>query len=127
MSLTSRVVSVKGVRPGEVVGYGGRWMATQPSRIATVPAGYADGLDMRLAGHGCVLVRGRRAPIVGSVCMDMIMIDISGLQVETGDDVVIIGRQGDQCLDVREVSAAIGASPYETLCRIGTRIERIYE
>lgn len=127
MSLTSRVVSVKGVRPGEVVGYGGRWMATQPSRIATVPAGYADGLDMRMAGSGCVLVRGRRAPIVGSVCMDMVMIDISGLQVETGDEVVIIGRQGDQCLDVREVSAAIGTSPYETLCRIGTRIERIYE
>jgi alanine racemase len=126
MSLTSRVVSVKGVRPGEVVGYGAHWMATQPSRIATVPAGYADGLDMRLAGRGCVLVRGHRAPIVGSVCMDMIMIDISGMHVDTGDEVVIIGRQGRQCLDVREVAAAIGSSPYEILCRIGTRIERVY-
>jgi alanine racemase len=127
MSLTSRVVSVKGVRPGEIAGYGARWMATRPSHVATVPAGYADGLDMRLAGSGHVLVRGRRAPIVGSVCMDMIIIDISGLQVDTGDEVVIIGRQGEECIDVREMASAIGTSPYEILCRIGTRIERVYE
>lgn len=127
MSLTSRVVSVKGVRPGEIAGYGAQWMATRPSHVATVPAGYADGLDMRLAGSGHVLVRGRRAPIVGSVCMDMIIIDISGLQVDTGDEVVIIGRQGEECIDVREMAAAIGTSPYEILCRIGTRIERVYE
>jgi len=127
LSLTSRIVSVKGVRPGEIVGYGARWRATQPSRIATVPAGHADGLDMRLVGNGCVLVRGRRAPIIGSVCMDMIMIDISGLQADTGDPVVIIGQQGGERIDVRDMAAAIGTSPYEILCRIGTRIERIYE
>jgi len=127
MSLTSRIVSVKGVRPGEIVGYGARWKAAQPSRIATVPAGYADGLDMRLADHGHVLVRGRRAPIVGSVCMDMIMVDISGLQGDTGDEVVIIGEQDGERIEVREMAAAIGTSPYEILCRIGTRIERIYD
>ena len=127
MSLTSRLVSVKGVRPGEVVGYGARWMAKQPSRIATVPAGHADGLDMRLADRGHVLVRGRRAPIIGSVCMDMIMVDISGLDADTGDEVVIIGDQGGERLDVREMAATIGTSPYEILCRIGTRIERVYE
>ena len=127
MSLTSRVVSVKGIRPGEISGYGAQWMATRPSRVASVPAGYADGLDMRLAGRGHVLVRGRRAPIIGSVCMDMILIDITGLDVDTGDEVVIIGRQGDECIDVREMASAIGTSPYEILCRIGTRIERVYE
>ena len=127
MSLTSRLVSVKGVRPGEIVGYGARWMAKQPSRIATVPAGHADGLDMRLADRGHVLVRGRRAPIIGSVCMDMIMVDISGLEADTGDEVVIIGEQGGERLDVREMAATIGTSPYEILCRIGTRIERVYE
>ena len=127
MSLKSRVVSVKGVRPGEIVGYGGHWKATQPSRIATVPAGYADGLDMRLAGRGQVVVRGRRAPIIGSVCMDMIMVDITGLQADTGDEVVIIGEQDGERIDVREMAAAIGSSPYEILCRIGTRIERIYD
>jgi alanine racemase len=127
MSLTSRLVSVKGVRPGEIVGYGARWMAKQPSRIATVPAGHADGLDLRLADRGHVLVRGRRAPIIGSVCMDMIMVDISGLDADTGDEVVIIGEQGGERLDVREMAATIGTSPYEILCRIGTRIERVYE
>ena len=127
MSLKSRVVSVKGVRPGEIVGYGGHWKAARPSRIATVPAGYADGLDMRLAGPGHVLVRGRRAPIIGSVCMDMIMVDITGLQADTGDEVVIIGEQDGERMDVREIAAVIGTSPYEVLCRIGTRIERIYD
>jgi alanine racemase len=127
MSLTSRLVSVKGVRPGELVGYGGRWKAQQPSRIATVPAGHADGLDMRLANQGHVLVRGRRAPIIGSVCMDMIMVDISGLEADTGDQVVIIGEQSGERLDVREMAATIGTSPYEILCRVGTRIERVYE
>ena len=127
MSLTSRLVSVKGVRPGEVVGYGALWTATRPSRIATVPAGYADGLDMRLAGRGHVLVRGRRAPIVGSVSMDMITVDITGLQADTGDEVVIIGEQEGERIGVREMAAAIGTSPYEILCRIGTRIERIYD
>jgi alanine racemase len=127
MSLTSRLVSVKGVRPGEVVGYGAQWTATQPSRIATVPAGYADGLDMRLAGCGHVLVRGRRAPIIGSVCMDMIMVDITGLQADTGDEVVIIGEQHGERITVREMAATIETSPYEVLCRIGTRIERSYE
>ena len=127
MSLKSRLVSVKGVRPGEIVGYGAHWKATQPSRIATVPAGYADGLDMRLAGRGHVLVRGRRAPIIGAVCMDMITVDITGLQADTGDEVVIIGEQNGERINVREMAATIGTSPYEVLCRIGTRIERIYD
>jgi len=127
MSLRSRVVAVKGVKVGEIVGYGAHWTAPRPGRIAVVPAGYADGLDLRLAGRGSVLIRGRRAPIVGSVCMDMIMVDVAGVHVETGDEVVIIGAQGEDRIDVREVAATIGANPYEVLCRIGTRIERLYE
>ena len=89
-----------------------------------MPAGYADGLDMRLAGHGHVLVRGRRAPIVGSVCMDMTMIDVTGLDVAPGDEVVIIGEQGGEAIGVREMAAAIGTIPYELLCRVGSRIQR---
>jgi alanine racemase len=126
MSLRSRIVGVKGVRPGDSVGYGARWTATRPSRIAVVPAGYADGLDMRLAGRGSVLVRGRRAPVVGSVCMDMIMVDVTEVPVEPGDEAVLIGSQGDDRIDVREMAAVVGTSPYEILCRIGARIERIY-
>jgi len=126
MTLRSRIVAVKGVREGEGVGYGVRFHANRPTTIAIVPAGYADGLDLRLAGRGAVLIRGRRAPIVGSVCMDMLMADVSGLEVSPGDEVVIIGPQDGDRLDVREMAAQIGTIPYEILCRIGSRIERVY-
>jgi alanine racemase len=126
MALTSRVVAVKGLRPGEITGYGAHFTAEHPTTIAIVPAGYADGLDYRLAGRGYVLIRGRRAPIVGSVCMDMIMIDVTGTEVSPGDEVVIIGSQGDATITVREMAAAIGTIPWEIVCRLGSRIERVY-
>jgi alanine racemase len=127
LSLTSRIVAVKGVREGEGVGYGVKFTAEGPRTIAIVPAGYADGLDLRLAGRGVVLVRGRRAPIVGSVCMDMLMADVTGLEVSPGDEVVIIGAQETDLVDVREMAAQIGTIPYEILCRLGTRIDRVYQ
>ena len=129
MSLTSRVVAVKGMRPGEGVGYGWRYRAESPTTIAVIPAGYADGIDTRMSGRGSVLIRGQRVPIVGAVSMDMMTVDVSGLEVSPGDEVVIIGRQGDeswQRIDVREVAAAVGTIPWEVVCRIGTRIERQY-
>jgi alanine racemase len=126
ITLTSRVVAVKGVRAGEGVGYGARFVAERPTTIAIVPAGYADGLDLRLAGRGAVLIRGRRAPIVGAVSMDQLMADVTGLDVSPGDEVVIIGAQGGDRIDVREMAAQIGTIPYEILCRIGSRIERVY-
>ena len=76
-----------------------------------MPAGYADGLDRRMAGSCSVLIRGKRAPIVGAVNMDMITVDVSDVKVETGDEVVIIGAQGDDRIDVREIAAAIGTNP----------------
>jgi alanine racemase len=130
MSLTSRVVGVKGLRPGEAVGYGSRFRTDTPATIAVVPAGYADGLDLRLEQRGQVLIRGRRAPIVGAVSMDMMTVDVTGIDaVQPGDEVVLIGRQGNetwQQIDVREMAAAIGSIPYEIVCRIGARIERQY-
>jgi alanine racemase len=130
MSLTSRVVAVKGVRPGEGVGYGLRFEADKPVTTAVIPAGYADGIDLRVSGRSQVLIRGRRVPIVGAVSMDMMMVDVTGLEdVSPGDEVVIIGRQGDeswQQIDAREMAAAIGTIPYEVVCRIGSRIERVY-
>ena len=131
MSLTSRVVAVKGVRPGEGVGYGLRFQVDRPVTTAVIPAGYADGIDLRVSGRCQVLIRGRRVPIVGAVSMDMMMVDVTGLEdVSPGDEVVIIGRQGQeswQQIDAREMAAAIGTIPYEVVCRIGSRIERLYE
>jgi alanine racemase len=131
MSLTSRVVAVKGLRPGEGVGYGLRFQTDSPRTVAVVPAGYADGLDTRLCGRGHVLIRGQRAPIVGAVSMDMITVDVTSLgEVQPGDEVVILGRQGSeswQQIDAREVAAAIGTIPWEIVCRLGTRIERQYD
>jgi alanine racemase len=126
MTLTSRVTAVKGLRAGEITGYGARFTAPEPMTIAIVPAGYADGLDLRLAGRGCVLIRGRRAPIIGSVCMDMIMIDVTGLDVSPGDEVVFIGHQNGDTIDAREMAATIGSIPWEIVCRVGSRIERVY-
>jgi alanine racemase len=127
MSVRSRIVATKGIRPGETVGYGAQFTAREPRTIAVVPAGYADGLDRRLAGRGAVIVGGRRAPIVGSVCMDMVMVDVTGLDVRPGDEVVVLGAQGAERMDVREMSSLIGTIPWEVLCRVGTRIERVYD
>ena len=126
LSLRSRLVAVKHIRTGETVSYGGRFTATRPTRVAVVPAGYADGIDSRAAGRAVVLVRGRRAPIVGAVCMDMILLDITDIEAYPGDEVVLLGTHGDERIDVREMAAAIGSIPWEVLCRLGSRIERIY-
>jgi alanine racemase len=130
MSLTSRVTAVKGLRPGEGVGYGWRFMSDTPRTIAVVPAGYADGLDTRLGGRGSVLIRGHRVPVVGAVSMDMITVDVTGLDdVQPGDEVVILGAQGAetwQRIDARELAASIGTIPWEIVCRLGSRVERRY-
>ena len=125
MSLQSRVVAVKGMRPGEAAGYGGRFVADRALRVALVPAGYADGLDLRLAGRGVVLVGGVRAPIA-AVSMDSTVVDVTGVDANPGDEVVLLGAQGTDVIGARDVARAIGTVPHEILCRIGARIERTY-
>lgn len=125
MSLRSRVVAVKGVRPGETAGYGGRFAAGRPLRVALIPAGYADGLDLRLAGTGTVLVRGARAPIL-AVSMDSMVVDVTGVEADPGDEVVLLGPQRGELVDAPGVARAVGTVPHEILCRIGARIERTY-
>jgi len=127
LSLHSRIVHVKGIRAGEGTGYGLKSIVDRPATIAIVPAGYADGLDRRMATRTFMLVRGKRVPVVGSVCMDMTTIDVTGLDVHPGDEVVIVGQQGNEAIGMREIAASIGTIPYELLCRVGTRIERVYE
>jgi alanine racemase len=99
--------------------------------LAVIPAGYADGLDRRLENHGHVLVRGRRAKIVGAVSMDMLTADVTEIDgVNPNDEVVFLGSQGkqpQQTIDAREMAAWIGTIPYEILCRLGSRVERKYD
>ncbi len=131
MSLTSRVVAVKGVRAGETVGYGARFSAGHSTTLAVIPAGYADGLDRRLENRGVVLIRGQRAAIVGAVSMDMLTADVTHIpDVNPGDEVVFLGSQGPaalQTLDAREMAAAVSTIPYEVLCRLGARVHRVYK
>jgi alanine racemase len=127
LSLRSRLVAVKHIRAGEIVSYGARFVAERPTRIAVVPAGYADGLDTRLEGKGTALVRGRRARVVGAVSMDMLMLDITDIEAYPGDEVVFLGTQGGERIEVREMAGAIGTIPWEILCRLGSRIERRYQ
>ena len=127
MSLRSRVVAVKGMRVGETTGYGARSAASRPTTVAVVPAGYADGLDVRIAGRGSAIVRGHRVRVVGSVCMDSITIDVTGLDVTPGDEVVLVGTQDGTSIDANEMAEMIGTVPHEILCRIGSRIIRTYD
>ena len=126
MTMRSRVVAVKGMRVGETTGYGAHAPVERPTTIAVVPAGYGDGLDVRMAGRGSVLVRGRRAPVVGAVSMDSITIDVTGLDVGPGDEVVLVGAQSGERIDAGEIAAALGTVPHEILCRTGSRIVRTY-
>jgi alanine racemase len=113
------------------VGYGARFTPARATTLAVIPAGYADGLDRRLENRGDVLVRGRRARIVGAVSMDMLTADVTDIgNVDPGDEVVFLGSQGEggmQVLDAREMASAIGTVPYEVLCRLGSRVHRTYK
>ncbi len=125
MSLRSRIVAVKGMWPGESAGYGARFVADRPIRVAIIPAGYADGLDLRLAGRGSILVGGARADIL-TVAMDSLTVDVTGVAANPGDDVVILGEQAGARIRATETARAIGTVPHEVLCRIGARIGRTY-
>jgi alanine racemase len=127
LSLKALPLRIFDLPAGEPIGYGLRYRPAADTRIATLGIGYGDGWPRAHGNNGTVLVRGRRAPIVGSVCMDMLMADVTMIgDASPGDDVVIIGAQGGDRIDVREMAAQIGTIPYEILCRIGSRIERVY-
>lgn len=119
----SVIALLKTVHPGETVGYGRSYTAPSDRLIATVPTGYADGYNRLLSNVGCAVVKGRRAPIVGRVCMDQMMLDVTDIPgVCEGDEVVLLGDG----LDADEMAAWAGTIGYEILCNIGKRVERVY-
>ncbi|MEA2901308.1 MAG: alanine racemase [Actinomycetota bacterium] len=132
LALKARVSLVKEVEPGEGVSYGLRFRADRPTVIATVPVGYADGVPWRLSGAGGeVLVGGRRRPIAGAVTMDQLMVDCGpggggGRPVAVGDEVVLLGRQGDEEIGAWEWAARLGTIAYEVLSGIGARVPRVH-
>ncbi len=126
MSLHSRITFVKTVQPGQSVSYGGLFTADKPTRVATVPLGYGDGYPRSLTGKGEVLIRGRRCPILGRICMDQFMVDITDLpEVREGEPVVLMGRDGAECITAEELGDKSGRFNYELVCLISNRIPRI--
>ncbi|MEM7048192.1 MAG: alanine racemase [Acidobacteriota bacterium] len=126
MSVVTRIVQRRTLEAGAAVGYGGRWRAERPSEIAVVPVGYADGYAWRLTPGARALVGGTSAPLVGSVTMDMSMIDVTGLGAEVGDEVVLLGRRGDHAIDAWDLAESAGTIPWEMLCLLGLRMPRRY-
>ncbi|MGC2310351.1 MAG: alanine racemase [Candidatus Babeliaceae bacterium] len=127
MSLRSRVVYFKVVKAGTGVGYGLSWVSAQDTRVVTVPIGYGDGYSRAFARHGHVLIRGKRYPIIGSICMDQFMVDIGTDEVYNDDEVVLIGAQGSETITIQEVTArVVEGNVRETMTGLNMRIPRIY-
>ncbi len=128
LSLKSRVVYVKMVPRGQEISYGGTYTTTRDTRVATICIGYGDGYPRSLSNCGYVLVKGQRAPILGRVCMDQFMVDVTDIEqpVRVGEQVTLIGRDGGACITMEELGALSGRFNYELACDIGKRIPRIY-
>jgi len=126
LTLKTRIVFLKKVPPGTPISYGRTYVTTEARLIATLPVGYADGYSRRLSNCGEVVVKGVRVPVVGTVCMDQTMIDVTEVPgVDLGDEVILYGG-GYECLSVSNIAEKIGTIPYEVLCNIGSRVRRIY-
>lgn len=124
---TTRIMRLKDLPEGHAIGYGTTFHTSRPSRIATLPVGYADGYDRLLSNRGQVLVRGRRFPVVGRVSMDLTTIDVTDLgDAAIDDEVVLLGRQGDEEIAAEELAAATDTIPYEVWTRITQRVPRVY-
>jgi alanine racemase len=128
LSLVTQVAFVKKVPAGTPISYGRTFVTSRESIIATLPIGYADGYSRGLSNKGEVLIRGTRVPIVGRVCMDMCMLDVTDVPgAAEGDDVVLIGSQGSERITADDIAAKTGTIAYEVLCGISDRVPRIYK
>lgn len=127
LSLRARIISLRDVASGQGVGYGARFVTSRPSRIATINAGYADGVMRQRTNRGCALVRGRRVPLVGVISMDLTMLDVTDVpEAELGDIVTVYGEDGDNKIVVSDVAREIGTVTSDLLCALGRRVPRYY-
>lgn len=127
LTLISNVVYVKSVEAGTGISYNSTYITEQDSVIATIPVGYGDGYPRQLSSKGRVLIHGKSAPIVGRVCMDQFMVDVTDIpDVKEGDKVTLIGQDGDESISIEEVANLAGSFNYELVCDIGKRVPRVY-
>ncbi|MBX3303256.1 MAG: alanine racemase [Nitrospira sp.] len=127
LSLTTRIAQLRLIQPGETVSYNRTFMARRPTRIAVLPIGYSGGVSRHLSNRGQVLIRGQRATIVGIVCMDMVMVDVTEIShVTVGDEVVLIGKQGTEQITAHDIAEWTDTISYEVLCAINPQIPRFY-
>ena len=127
LSLISSLTHVKEVDKGTYISYGGTYITQEKSIIGTIPVGYGDGYPRSMSSKGRVLIKGDYAPIIGRVCMDQLMVDVTNINnVKEGDEVVLIGKQNDNYISVEEIAEIMGTINYEVVCQLGKRIPRIY-
>ena len=127
MELKSQVSFVKTLKAGTPVGYGGTYVTDKETVIATIPVGYADGYPRSLSNKGRVIIKGQSAPIVGRVCMDQFMVDVTCIEgVKQGDEVTLMGKEGEEFISCEELSGLAGSFNYEFVCDISKRVPRVY-
>ena len=126
MSLISHIAFIKEVPKGTPISYGGTYVTGRKSRIATIPVGYGDGYPRLLSGKGRVLIRGKSAPVVGRVCMDQFMVDVTDIEAEELDQVTLLGQEGNEKITVDELGRLSGRFPYEFTCDINERVPRVF-
>ena len=127
MSLHSRISYVKEMKAGCPISYGGTYVTDRRMKVATIPVGYADGYPRGLSNQGYVLIRGMKAPILGRVCMDQFMVDVTGIpDVAIGDMATLVGKEGDVTITVEELAEMVGSFNYEFVCDISKRVPRLY-
>lgn len=125
-SLKSKISYFKVVEKGEGISYGHSYITSQRTRIVTIPIGYGDGYRRALSNKGSVLIRGKKFPIVGTICMDQLMVDIGNSEAYVGDEVVLIGKQDKEEISLTEIAKLCDTIPYEVLCFFNERIPRVY-
>lgn len=128
MTWKSVISMVKNVHPGETIGYGRTFSVKRQSRIATVTTGYADGLNKILSNKGFMMINGKKAPIVGRICMDQTLIDVTDIpSVKMGDEVIILGRSGEMYYNADDMAEELHTIGYEVICNITKRVQRFYK
>jgi alanine racemase len=128
LSLKTKIIHIKNAPKGSSLSYGRSYICPSDKVIAVIPIGYSDGLARCMSGRIHVLIQGAKVPVVGTICMDMALVDITGLEgIRVGDEVVLIGTQGEESITAHDWASWQGTIPYEILCAIGPRVARIYQ